>query len=330
MTLSCFAPNLATIYVAYGLIAGSGTAMYTLSASIIVHQRFSRNGSLASGIALLGYSFGAAAGSFVTNFLLQSFSWRYTFLILGAINAQRIPVCLLFRTPTRFTSQSEHTSGRISGQMLRRYLKDIFDFSTLRHGKYSMCVAASTLQVFCHSAFVYHTVNRAINVGLTSVQGVAAATVTSSANMVSRVVVSFVANIQGVNPLHIYGIGMFTAVLSIVSLFISPGIVGTMIAHVLFGIFLGCTVTVTSTMIVYLMGVSSLPKCLAILQFASGFPRLVASPLIGWVFDLTHDYNKAFAIIGGMAFVSGTLMVALTFVTSHQRKTVAMDSKSPS
>lgn len=102
-----------------------------------------------------------------------------------------------------------------------------------------MCVAASTLQVFCQSGFVFHTVNRAINVGLTNVQGVTAATVTSSANMVSRVVVSFIANIRGVNPLHIFGIGMFTAVLSIASLCISPGIVGTMIANVLFGISLG-------------------------------------------------------------------------------------------
>lgn len=50
---------------------------------------------------------------------------------------------------------------------------------------------------------------------------------------------------------------------------------------------------------------------------------------IGWVFDVTLDYNKAFAIIGCMAFVSGSLMIVLAFVTRCHRKSVAENTEIP-
>ena len=50
---------------------------------------------------------------------------------------------------------------------------------------------------------------------------------------------------------------------------------------------------------------------------------------VGWIFDVTRDYNKAFAIIGCMAFVSASLMVVLTFVTRCHRKSVTKDIEFP-
>jgi len=43
---------------------------------------------------------------------------------------------------------------------------------------------------------------------------------------------------------------------------------------------------------------------------------------VGWVFDVTRDYNKAFAIMGYLAFVAGWLMLVLTFVSRCHKKPV--------
>jgi len=179
----------------------------------------------------------------VTNQIIQLYSWRGAFLVLGAIHAQRIPLCLFFRTPKVLISQSSYSSGissqRISCQVILKYLKETFDLSILRHARFSVYSIACFLHLFCVYGYLPHTVNRAIHEGLTRDQAVIAATLIGSMATVSRVIVSFVANLPKVNSSLVFAIGMFIAFLSIVAVFINPGIVGTVTSTVMFGVHLG-------------------------------------------------------------------------------------------
>src|SRR6218665_1143223 len=214
-----------------------------LSANIIIHQRFTRNRNLASGIGLLGFSCGGVIGPIVTHQLIQLYNWRGTFLILGAIYAQRIPLCLFFRTPTTLTSQSNHTSGinqgRIYSQKIQGYLKETFNFSILLQARFSVYSIAYFIHMFCLSGYVPHTVNRSIHVGLTSNQAVTAAALIGSMGTVTRIPVSFITNLPRVQSTLVFAIGMFCAFLSIVMIFINRGIAGTVTSAVLFGIYMG-------------------------------------------------------------------------------------------
>jgi len=214
-----------------------------LSTNIIIHQRFTRNRNLASGIGFLGFSCGGIIGPIVTHQLIQLYNWRGAFLVLGAMYAQRIPLCLFFRTPTTLTSQSNHASGisqrRISGQVILEYLKETFNFSILRHARFSVYSIAYFFHLFCVYGYLPHTVNRAIHVGLTSDQAVTAATVIGAMSMVTRVPISFIANLPKVKSTLVFAIGMFCAFLSIVAVFINPGIAATMTSAALFGIHVG-------------------------------------------------------------------------------------------
>ena len=214
-----------------------------LSGSIIIIQRFSRNRNLASGIGYMGSSFGGIIGPIVTSQLIQSYSWRGALLILGALQAQRVPFCLFFRTPKKLISQSNHVSGirqrKLSGQMIIRYLKETFNFSILCQARYSTYVIAYFLHVFCLMGYAQHTVNRAVQVGLSSDQAVASASLYSIMSMVTRLIVSFIANLPKVKSSLVFATGMLCAFLSIVVIFIDPGLIGTMTSVVLFGIHLG-------------------------------------------------------------------------------------------
>jgi len=210
---------------------------------IILHQRFRRNRNLASGIGMLGISFGGIFASFVTNQLIEAYSWRGAFLVLGAIQAHRIPLCLFFRTPKTLTSQSNHvpetSSRRISGQMILRYLKETFNFSILCYARYSTYAIVFFIHMFCLIGYSQHTVNRAIQVGLSSDQAVASTSLYSILSVVARLIVSFIANLPKVKSSLVFACGMFCVFLSIVMVFIDPGIIGTMTSGVLFGIYLG-------------------------------------------------------------------------------------------
>jgi len=214
-----------------------------LSTNIIVPQRFNRNRNLASGISLLGFSCGGIVGSIVVNQLIQLYSWRGAFLIIAAIYAQRIPLCLFFRTPKRLISQTNNApeirQQRLQIQVILKYLKETFDFSILRHARFSVYSTAYFLHMFCLYGYLPHTVNRAIQVGLTSDQAVNAATLIGIMTTVTRVPVSFIANHRKVDSSLVFAIGMFFVFLSIVAVFINPGIAGTMTSTVLFGTHLG-------------------------------------------------------------------------------------------
>ena len=182
-------------------------------------------------------------GSILSDQIIQSFGWRGSFLVLGAIQAQRIPLCLFFRTPKTLTSKSNHASGvgqrRLYGNVILRYLKETFNFSIFRHARYSVYCTACLLQLFCLSGYLPHTVNRAAHVGLTRHQGVIATTLISISSSVTRATVSFIANLPKVKSTLVFAVGMFFAFLSIVVIFINPGLVGTMTSAAMFGMHLG-------------------------------------------------------------------------------------------
>src|SRR6218665_707042 len=224
-------------------LLGSGSGLAVLSSNIIIHQRFTRNRNLASGISWIGFSVGGIIGAIVNNELIQLYSWRGTFLVLGAIHAHRIPLCLFFRTPTRLTSQSSHAFGtgsqKIAGQVILRYLKETFNFSILRHVRYSLYSIAYFLHILCMVVYVIHTVNRAIHVGLTRFQGATAMSLISSTSSVIRLFLPFIINLPNVKSTLVFATGMFCAFLSIVAIFFNPGIVGTMTSAAIFGMHTG-------------------------------------------------------------------------------------------
>ena len=141
------------------------------------------------------------------------------------------------------TSHSNHASGtrhrRLSGQMILIYLKETFNFSILCHARYSTYSIAYFLHVFCFMGYAHHTVNRAIHVGLSTDQAVASASLYSIMSMVTRLFVSFFSNLPKVKSSLVFATGMFVEFLSVVVIFINPGIVGTMTSVVLFGIHFG-------------------------------------------------------------------------------------------
>lgn len=326
IALTSFAPSLNVVYLTFGIIAGFGASICGLTSSIIVQQRFQRNRGLVNGIAVMGFSLGGFVGPAVATVLIKHYSWQGAYLILSAIYAHRIAFALLFVTPPRYladrTKKATDSNRTVKDSILSiaKYLRYTFDFSILQKEKlFALFTGVLCLQIVILTGYIQHCVSRAIHIGIAGDQAFWASSLVGISNTVSRIAVSIIGNLSCINRCLLFAFGLFVSVVSVIVLLLSPNFVGVLASAIIFGLMLGCTGTIHVVITVDLVGVELLTRCLAVQAFIHGFFRLTAAPFIGWIYDVTHDYNVPFALLGCLGFVDGWIMI-LVFVLQRRQK----------
>ncbi|KAJ7182380.1 major facilitator superfamily domain-containing protein [Mycena crocata] len=116
--LSGFATlNVAALFVTTGAIAGLGTSLCFMVASILPAQYFTKRRGLANGIVYAGGGLGGAVTSFIMNGLIQSFGPPWTFRIIGLITlGTGLPAAWLVKERT-----TVRTSGFIEWSLFRDF-----------------------------------------------------------------------------------------------------------------------------------------------------------------------------------------------------------------
>jgi len=69
--------------------------------------------------------------------------------------------------------------------------------------------------------------------------------------------------------------------------------------------------------LVDLVGVTMLPRCIALQSFFTGFVKLTGSPFVGWIYDINGNYDAAFIVFAIFSVVGGGLM---TFIYCARRR----------
>nr|KAI8746188.1 monocarboxylate transporter 14-like [Biomphalaria glabrata] len=94
---SAFAPNIYVLIFTYGVVGGVGIGMVFLPAIIVVGLYFNKKRAIATGIATSGSGVGTFVYAYVTNLLLNYFSWRGTVLIHGGLILNCLVCAMCFR-----------------------------------------------------------------------------------------------------------------------------------------------------------------------------------------------------------------------------------------
>ncbi|XP_074652252.1 monocarboxylate transporter 12-like isoform X1 [Tubulanus polymorphus] len=99
MLASSYVPNIPIMIFTMGIIGGFGMSLPYLISMVMVGSYFERRRSLANGIALCGSGVGAFVFSPLLEYLLSTYSWQGTFIILAGITLQGCIFGALFRQP---------------------------------------------------------------------------------------------------------------------------------------------------------------------------------------------------------------------------------------
>ncbi|GBN37067.1 hypothetical protein AVEN_59037-1, partial [Araneus ventricosus] len=121
--LCYFAPDVIWITVFWGVIHGIGFGLSTVIHMMIINQYFDKYKASALGLGYSGDCFGTFAFPVIMEYLLSTYGVKGTFLILGAIVFNVIPMALLLKKPPWIKDTSK--SGNFSKNIAQESAKDI-------------------------------------------------------------------------------------------------------------------------------------------------------------------------------------------------------------
>ena len=138
------------------------------------------------------------------------------------------------------------------------------------------------------------------------------------ANTLGRVAAGWLSDLPCVNPLVVTNVAIF---LSGVCTFILPVVPASypiyVAVSVAFGLAVAAYISLSSIVLVELLGIDSLTSAFGLLVLFRGFSSLIGSPAIGAVYDATESYELSFYIAGGFLMVAAGISCIADFL--HRR-----------
>ncbi|XP_064615167.1 uncharacterized protein LOC135479278 [Liolophura sinensis] len=218
---------------------------------------------------------------------------------------------------TSITSIPEHISSaedwklfgfiKLSPEM-RDTLKQMLDFSLLKDPVF-LLFAISNLctSIGFNMPFIYLP-DRALELGIDSTDAAFLISVIGIANTFGRIVFGWLSDRQSVNRLHLYNCalticGLWTALSPLCTTY--PWLIAYAAS---FGLFIGVYVSLTSVVLVDLLGLEKLTNSFGLLLLFQGVATLIGPPIAGWIYDGTGSYDISFIAEGTMIALSGVML----------------------
>ena len=138
-------------------------------------------------------------------------------------------------------------------------------------------------------------------------------------NTIGRVIIGAFVDLPWVSSLVVTNISL---IMSGVCLFIFPFCYDytsfSMVALML-GLFVSAFISLTSIVLVDLLGLDSLTSSFGMLVLCRGIASILGPPLAGLVFDWSQDYSASFYMAGGF-FVFGGILSFVAYFMDRQRQ----------
>lgn len=139
-------------------------------------------------------------------------------------------------------------------------------------------------------------------------------------NSVGRVVLGFLGDLKSVNRIYLY-----SSVLTIcgIATIIEPfctSFTSFFIYSIVFGFSSGGYVSLTSVLIVDLLGLEKLTDAFGILLVFQGIATSIGPPIVGIIFDNFHSYVFAFVLTGTMIAISGFMCYFIPLIKHYSKK----------
>ena len=116
-------------FITIGLLAGCGLGLLSITKLIIVTNWFDQKLALALGIAECGSGFGMAIFAFITNYLIQMYTWKGAMIILAGLLSTCLIFSALYVEPNCPLPTSKHDMN--SKSLFCQVIKETTDFSLL-------------------------------------------------------------------------------------------------------------------------------------------------------------------------------------------------------
>ena len=284
-------------YLIWGLFMGIGMSCCWVPIVSTIPRWFAKKRGIAIGITGAGFGLGGIIAPPLAQWLISTYDWRQSYLILGLIT-------LIIIIPlAQFMKHSPQRVG-LKPYGEEEITKDKSSLSPAAGGvSITQAIKTSRFWIFGSVLFCFffsvqvvivHIVPHAIDIGVSPIIAASIVSIITGCSVIGQLSVGFISDRIGGRLL--LTAGLFLAALALIWLLFAREIWMFYVFAVMLGLAYGGIVLLEIVITSELFGLSSLGMILGSLILFATTGGALGPPLAGSIFDATADYGLAFLI----------------------------------
>ncbi|XP_071805459.1 monocarboxylate transporter 12-like [Asterias amurensis] len=304
--------NIYSFYVA-SVVIGLGSGILYTPSVVVLAQYFNKGYGLACGLRSCGIGIGMIVYGPLVQTLLDTYGWRGTIIIMGAILANTIAAGAIFRpVKPHHKVQEQQEMAKLNNRTVEKSPKSkkkchattivkLFRLNLLR-SSYRVCVVcfAHCTYVSAYYCFSIYLVSFATSLGILNTDAAFLFSISGITSIVGRLLCGVICG--KLSAQVIYQLTMLVCGGSILIT-----LLGTYTYFVLSSAILGFGVGFYQTIVLVVVrdfvGVDNFGSAVGMISLLSGVAGLLGPVLAGALYDVNGSYFVLFAIFGGLFFL---------------------------
>jgi MFS family permease len=285
------------LYLLFGLIVGIGMGGCLVPLTSTIARWFVKRRGMMTGIVLAGSSVGSMIMPPVARWLIATYGWRTSYIIMGII------ALVFIIAAAQFLKRDPGKAGLLPDGKTELRIESLdlqaTDFSlsqSIRSKQFWMMFIILICTAFCSFTVMIHIVLHARGLGISVVNAANMLVIIGGVSLASTVIVGCIGDRIGYKLAY-----TICFIVNSVAFF---GLVAVQEAWILypfaviFSFGYGGARAVMSPLVAQLFGLGSLGTILGGLHFSATIGAAIGPLLAGWIFDITNNYQPAWLVCG--------------------------------
>ncbi len=302
--------SLWQLYIFLGITIGAGMSAGDTPVLATVARWFVKKRGMAIGISKAGVGIGMLIVPPLASWLILSYGWRVTYVIIGLICLAGIISAAMFmkRDPAQI---GQFPDGAVKQVETKLDVETrLFSLRQAIGTKQFWLFAISWFIVsFCAMIVLVHSAPRVTDIGISATVAATILGAIGGFSVVSRLVMGIISDRIGVKAVFIIGLVLLAASLTWVQyakeawmFYLFAGVYG--VAH-------GTLYTVFTPLLAQLFGLRSIGVIVGVFVFTGTLGGSIGPILAGRIFDITNSYQLAFVLSLALSIIALVLMCFL-------------------
>lgn len=307
------------LYLFYGVIVGSGLGgVYVPLTSTVARWFITRRGVM-TGIVAAGIGIGTLVAPPVANWLITSFDWRLSYIILGLVVLVVVVLGAQFlkRDPT-LVGQIPYGEHSGAGPGAVREDTGLSLKEAVQTGQFWLISFIFFCFGFGMYSIILHIAPHATDMGVSAAGAAGILAGIGGASIVGKVIFGYVADRIGNRAVYVIGFVLLSACL----LWLIPAHEMWMlyIFVTVFGLAYGCLATAQPPLVAWLFGIRSHGLIYGVCTNGFTIGGTIGPIISGYIFDVSGSYKLAFLLLAVMGIIGLVLTLILRPVGSKLNK----------
>lgn len=322
MSATYFANDLSVVLVTYGIMAGTGLGMSTTTALVVLGYSFDKFRSITVGISVACAGAGMFATGPMIQHLIDNYSIKGAFLLLGAIGSNLI-LCGALMKPSelekwhkKFVTDENRTPYNV--------LKNSLHLKVFKNPSFCFIILGTIFVGLPYNLILLHLPNYSITQGYSSDQAAFLVALVGLGSTINRIVVGLASGDGGIDVLLLYFGSVAIAGISTVTFpLYSAYYSGQCLYAVIFGLYSGAFCAVITPLCFEMVGLKYLSTAIGLYFFALGVGGIIGPPIAGLIVDNGGTYDTSF-YLSGVSFIFSSI---LTLFAAIKKKDISSNLK---